>query len=245
MTWARLDDAMPDNPKIIGLSDPAFRAFVSAICYCAKHLTDGRVPQGAVKVHGKTKASLVAANLWVVDEDGTIIVHDYLEWNPSRAEVLARRQADSERKAKAKAKKNPSGIRAESERKGKLVPSGILSVFHASTPDHKEGSKEPSRRRDEIWDALEAIFGRVASGTSAHGKRNRAVKDLKLSGATPASVASAHRKFQKYWPSITPTDTALAKHYPQLMNGTVHAPAQAPSEKGRVAETTPDVLGGL
>lgn len=246
MTWARLDDGMPDNPKVIDLTDAAFRAYVTSICYSAKHLTDGRVPPRAIQVHAKTRSCLVAANLWAIDDDGTIVIHDYLEWNPSKAEVLSRRQADLERKAAAKAKQNPSGIRAESERKGKRVPSGILSGFRASHPDPKEEAKASSakkpRERDVIWDELEATFGVVFPGTSAHGKRNRAVRDLRLSGATPESIRSAHRKFQKLWPNILPTDTGLAKHYPQLVNGTIHAPRPDP-EKGQVAEGIPDVLG--
>ena len=45
MTWLRIDDCMPDHPKVDGLSDRAFRAHVTGLCYCARHLTDGNVPQ--------------------------------------------------------------------------------------------------------------------------------------------------------------------------------------------------------
>lgn len=76
-----------------------------------------------------------------------------------------------------------------------------------------------SRPRDEIWDALEAEFGRVADGTSAHGCRNKAVSDLRRLGATPESIAAAVRSWPDWFENATLTDAALAKHYPRLTNG--------------------------
>lgn len=218
MGWLKLDDGFCDNPKVIGLSARAFRTYVQGLCYCAKHLTDGRIPAKVQRNSSQTAKELVAARLWAIDDDGTIVVHDYLEWNPSKASVQAKREEDAARKQR----ENPRGIQTESER-------NLFGIRASRKTRKRETSNEVSRPRppDPIWDALEAIFGRVTPGTTAHGKRNKAVSDLRKQGATSESVASAYRKWGRLFDHATPTDMALAKHYPQLVTGTIHAPKAA------------------
>lgn len=89
MTWARLDDRFGEHPKVVALSDVAFRVHVMAICYCARNLTDGFVPAGAARLMGatpKTLRALVEAGLWA-HACGGYRIHDYLDYNPSKAEV--------------------------------------------------------------------------------------------------------------------------------------------------------------
>jgi hypothetical protein len=74
----------------------------------------------------------------------------------------------------------------------------------------------PKGVRDPIWDSLEAIFGRVVSGTNAAHKRNKACKDLRLLGATPQSIAHASSKYRQAFSGAAMTDVALATHYPML-----------------------------
>jgi hypothetical protein len=48
MTWVRLDDQFPDHPKVVNLSDRAFRLHVWGICYSARFLTDGLIQRDAI-----------------------------------------------------------------------------------------------------------------------------------------------------------------------------------------------------
>jgi hypothetical protein len=221
MTWLRLDDGFCEHPKVAGLSARAFRAHLEALCYSARYLTDGIVPKKARKCSGKIESELQVAGLWVIDLEGNVVIHDYLEWNPSKAHVLAKREKDSARKS--------GGIPKET---GKPSARNLLG-FRASRPVlSKEGSNEPSakkRERDPIWDALVEIFGSVEPGTWAHGKRNNAVKQLRLCGATAESVASARHRYSKMFPEAAVTDVAIAKHYPQLVAGSSHANGGAPT----------------
>ena len=100
MTWARLDDGFADHPKIVGLSDAAFRQHVTAICYAARHSTDGHVPKGAAFVRPPRSRELIAAGLWHDETDGTYTIHDFLSYNKSRSEVMATRQANATAGAK-------------------------------------------------------------------------------------------------------------------------------------------------
>lgn len=103
MTWVKLDDGFPDHPKVVALSDRAFRAHVTALCYCARYLTDGDVPTGVAKriATAKVKAELTAAGLWTETPGGLYRLHDYLDWNPSRADVEGTKENDRRRKAMA------------------------------------------------------------------------------------------------------------------------------------------------
>lgn len=95
--YARLDDNMPDHPKVARLSDRAFRLYVSALCYAARYRTDGLVPTsvaprltaGASKRHVE---ELLSAGLWDRQDDG-VQIHDFLQWNISRDQDRAQRQS--------------------------------------------------------------------------------------------------------------------------------------------------------
>ena len=100
MTWSRFDDAFPQHPKIVGLSDQAFRLHVSAICYANRNLTDGRVPMDALVVllPGRPRPvlkrramELVDAGVWTKTSESAYSIHDFLAYNPTREQVLADR----------------------------------------------------------------------------------------------------------------------------------------------------------
>ena len=101
MPWANLDDQFPEHPKNDGLSDAAFRLAVSGICYANRFLTDGfvasdRVPRIVPRFRKAALDELVSGGLWLTVAGGYEI-HDFLDWNRSRAQV----EEERERKRKA------------------------------------------------------------------------------------------------------------------------------------------------
>lgn len=112
MSWAKLDDqfhghrkamkAWRGHPRALGLH-------MLAMSYCAGHLTDGFVDDefteekipNARERHQATDA-LVAADLWAREDDGWRI-NDWLDYNPSRADTLEKRQKEADRKARGRA----------------------------------------------------------------------------------------------------------------------------------------------
>lgn len=78
-------------------------------------------------------------------------------------------------------------------------------------------SQSRPRKPDELWDEMEVMFGRVPERTSAHGKRNKACGDLRRMGATPETLRRARLAYLATFPDAPLTDTALAVHYPLLM----------------------------
>jgi hypothetical protein len=123
MSWAKLDDQLHAHrkAKIAWKAHPrALGMHLLALSYCAGHLTDGLVDEEFVeeKVPAKREReqvtdALVKAGLWTREDDGWRI-NDWLDYNPSRADVLDRRHRDSERKKRKDSTRNPSGVRLES-----------------------------------------------------------------------------------------------------------------------------------
>lgn len=103
MAWVRFDDTFWTHPKLERLSDKAHRLYLRSIGYCAQHLTDGVLDDAALRTLGALKRhadELVAGGCWDIIPDGGYTVHDYLEFNPTREAVLARRRKEADKKAR-------------------------------------------------------------------------------------------------------------------------------------------------
>ena len=115
MAWLRLDDSMLDHPKIVGLSDGAHRLHINGLLYAAKHLTDGQLRKAVVatlaeRVGGPGDGmpyveELVAARLWDRGPEGVIVLHGFLEKNPTRAQWEKDQRANAERAARSRGRK--------------------------------------------------------------------------------------------------------------------------------------------
>jgi hypothetical protein len=139
MPWARFDDEILDHEKVVGAGPLGFALHAAAIIYSNRTLTDGFVPatkidallsmrgvyverdgppgggisrRGATRVPADAQAiaeRLVELELWE-EAPGGWRVHDFLDYNPSRAKV----EADRERKRAA----GRAGAAARYGRKG-------------------------------------------------------------------------------------------------------------------------------
>jgi hypothetical protein len=100
--WVRLDDRFPTHRKVALLSDRAFRLYVSALCWSSENLTEGHITERELPLVARIRGpkaiarELETAGLWDRDDDGWT-VHDYLEYNPSRARVKEDREANAAR----------------------------------------------------------------------------------------------------------------------------------------------------
>lgn len=103
MPWLKLDDQFSDHPKIVEAGPMAGWLHVCGMLYCSRLLTDGFIPAGQVRKladldnAGELADRLVAVGLWD-RADGGYQVHDYLDYNPSKNEVMSERQMRQVRK---------------------------------------------------------------------------------------------------------------------------------------------------
>jgi hypothetical protein len=92
MTWIKLEDKTPRHPKVAGLSDKSFRAWIESLCYASEFLTDGILPLAFLKKVGKhAHTELLAAGLWILHETGEITIHDYLEHQTPKEKIQSKR----------------------------------------------------------------------------------------------------------------------------------------------------------
>lgn len=153
MPWVRLDEDFASHPKVLDAGPLGMALQVAALCYANRHLTDGRIPRAAARSlldfegiavvdgmsgddvdAGHVIGLLVDAGLWhepghdcevCPEVERGYVIHDYLEQQPSRAEVLAKReqtaaagrkggQARAKRTVKRNASETPSDPSSES-----------------------------------------------------------------------------------------------------------------------------------
>lgn len=148
MTWLKLDDSFPSHPKVVGLSDAAFRLHVTALCYCGQHLTDGLVPKSATRTMGAFRppviAALVDAGLWAVVDEGWQI-NGFLDYNPSRAKVEADRASAKERMDRVRAnKRRTSGEVRSTPARPDPKGLGTESVFTSVVGEGATAGASPS-----------------------------------------------------------------------------------------------------
>lgn len=94
MVWFRVDDSLPDHPKLLALQERkgwqgALSLWTLAGSWCGKHLTDGAVPRAVVARLGctaKDAAALVAVGLWELSDDGYRF-HSWHKRNPTKVQV--------------------------------------------------------------------------------------------------------------------------------------------------------------
>lgn len=98
MSWVKIDDKAWAHPKLTGLSGNATRLWLFALCWCNQQETDGEIPKSVLRLLGgsaKDVTELTGAGLWHVTAAGWAI-HDYLEYQPSAAQMRDERSKRSE-----------------------------------------------------------------------------------------------------------------------------------------------------
>ena len=199
--WSKLEIDFIDHPKFQALSANAIALWLEGKNYCDKHATDGLIPAHALKMFrfsGRksiqmlmTSAGLKDASgatyqpLWVDHPVGFKMV-GYLEYNPCREEVLARRAdaedaaeirklANKERQAKFRQERKAKLERARNADRNALrnapvtpvTPTPTVPVTTTATDKKKElpaERKEPSAVT-RFLGLYEELFER------AHGKK--------------------------------------------------------------------------
>jgi hypothetical protein len=91
MGWAKFDDGFTDHPKVAAAGPWAELLAVRGVIYAAKHETDGFIPDGQLPRLGvgipavrKRAAVLVDVGLWG-EVVGGWLIHDFLDYHPSKA----------------------------------------------------------------------------------------------------------------------------------------------------------------
>ena len=150
MTWIRIDDNLPDHPKIIGLSDKAFRLYISMLCYSSRYLTDGFISSPVADRLGNADVFSELSNTGLIRplnrqlNDGYEI-ESYHEYQSTKAEVEVIKERNRQRtqKWREKNKGNADVTRNENVSNSDVTDPPIHTHTHtpipnSSNPIHRE-----------------------------------------------------------------------------------------------------------
>lgn len=139
------DDAWDNGPEVTRAGTAAFGLYCRCGAWVARNLTDGLVPSELAAAYGTPEwaRKLVDVGLWEIVEGGYWMPH-YLDRNPSKDKVLARRQADAERKSRWRDRQHQKDQKSREESSGShaVTPQG----FRATSSPPKGGRGAPASR---------------------------------------------------------------------------------------------------
>lgn len=129
MTWVKIDDHFDEHPKFVAAGPEAGWMFMRGLAYCNRHETDGHIPEAIVARIGsdfapdkrrELAATLVEVGLWhgpghgcprCPDPADGWQVHDYPDYQPTKAQKEADRAEARTRMARARSVKQSHSSR--------------------------------------------------------------------------------------------------------------------------------------
>jgi len=140
MPWVRFEDGFAEHPKMLAVGPLGMALQVAAVCYANRALTDGFLPRAKVATlldlegladwHTLAK-DLVEAGVW--DEaDGGWRIHDYLDYQPARDDVVGAREATQQRRSEAA--RHAARVRWDAVAEARTDADGDAPVMQAHAP---------------------------------------------------------------------------------------------------------------
>lgn len=188
--FAKLGHGFADDPKIIGLSDKAFRAYVESLLYACSNMTDGFLDERVLRRYGWLEAAdeLTTNDIepsWLKAEGGYQI-HAFCDW-----------QMTSERHAKQVANGRAGGIaKAKNRQQASEVVAGASEVLEQTASENLP-DKDIEEDKDKELKPL-----------SAESRKTQLKEDWKPSETILATVAVKYplvdityesERFINYW----------------------------------------------
>lgn len=176
MGWVRLDDRISEHPKMCKAGPLGLAVFVAGLAYCNRNLTDGFIPTSVASTllhggweddEGRVWETCVSSGMAGYDFECILIaelladvglfhrvpggfrIHDYEDYQPSKAEVLEKRQKTADRVAK--------------HRKGHVTPpvTPLLTQPPTPTPSNKPPLASTSLEVNQLVENVKAAMRSV------------------------------------------------------------------------------------
>jgi hypothetical protein len=219
MSWSKFDDAAPKSPKAVIAGNEAWSLWAAAVMYCNRHNTDGYVTLAALAVDCLPRPIPVAKarkladalcdararpegkGLFELDRNDMYRVHDFLDWNPSKAEVESKRKLDRDRKRGGRgveqdSERKPSGRRTDSvPPRASPVPTSPVPTI----PDPDESARASVPDEQGTWDGSEretACPLDIAQRAKVLGIPEKLAESLKVDRS---AVDALIHDFASYW----------------------------------------------
>jgi hypothetical protein len=196
--YAKFDIGMDEHPKIMLLSDAAFRALFESTLYARRQLTDGFLDERVVmRKWGAEVATELSSNnperpSWV-RVDGGWMIHDFGEHQTTTLDIEAKREA-GRKGGLAKAKQTSSTSLAGATEVLQQNPSNCLAKTETETETTTPNGVVPRTRASRIPEGFAPTPDMLiwAAGRAPH-----------------VDIGLSTEKFINYWTSKTTAATKL------------------------------------
>ncbi|MEU9670355.1 hypothetical protein AB0E25_33240 [Streptomyces bobili] len=150
MAWFALDDGFDTHPKVRKAGNAAVGLFVRLGVHATRHLTEGHLDGDIVRSYGTEPnvRKLVSVGMLHTSghtcprceqpADGDYVIHDYLDYNKSRAQIEAAREAARKRQQKGR-----DTARSNRNRAGNGSDSGSIRSGNGSESERNRTRKDP------------------------------------------------------------------------------------------------------
>jgi hypothetical protein len=148
MTWVRVEESSPFHPKFIRAGCEAYGWWVAAMAYCNRHLSDGFIPvkdlphvfPGLSGLALKRIVDRLVAETSLSRTPKGYLVHDFLDYQPSRESILATR------KVRAEAGRSGGVMSGESRRSAKqMLEANAKQMLEANEANREARPARPVR----------------------------------------------------------------------------------------------------
>ena len=171
MAWARIDDNFFNHPKVRNAGKDAVIFYLAALCHSNAFLTEGFIQDAMIELIGvqsfqkkpvQLAERLVDCGLWE-RVDGGYLIHDFLKYNHSKAEV---EEIKSKKSASGKLGGRPALKANDKQTESHTQP--IPSHTQPSQEKDKESAAggEKSEAVAAVSKAYESEIGIITAGTS-------------------------------------------------------------------------------
>lgn len=210
MSWAKIDDQFYLNPKNDTISRDEQDLYLAGLVYCNGQLTDGFIPDGKIallavwaklpiEANAQALACLLVEHCYWERSTGGYTVHDFLDWNMSREEVLAMKTARSEAGKRG-------GIVSAEKRKAKQA--NVQAIATANVQAKSKQSSTPSPSPSPIYEpVINKVIDNGISAEKAQPKQTSNLPQSEPRSKHPAIIA--YREIVKRYPKTDLFDIVI------------------------------------
>lgn len=156
-------------------------------------------------------------------------------------------------RAQTKSRSAPK-VRTQAKSRSAPIPKRSAPIYTPVAPRKSERNKEviekriknlpESRKRDPVWDTLCDLFNFKPKTKSEKSRLGRAVRDLKVHGATEHEIRKRYANYRASWPDVDCTIESLVKHWQKFETATTakkHIGANLESKPGKYDNVQPNL----
>lgn len=241
MEYIKLYTAFRDEPKVLGLSDAAYRLHIETLLWVGDHETDGVILGRFDPVFVE---ELVAAGLWDRDDQG-LRIHAWERYNRTHAEMQARRDAGRTAAAIRWGNANRNGGRSPERNANR---NGSRNAGSNTEVEEEEEEEQTTTRPDwhpdsrslaeQLRDRLAADGVKVPSSLNGWTKEAHLLLDRDNRDVAEVRAIIDWTREDEFWSGNIHSMAAVRKHFDKLK---AKRDVALKKQRAVVAKTLPDL----